>query len=172
MAKPITEGAKIHAASQASPLGPLPNGCKSRLSGYTDTFEVDEKNGVKTYDRVLMMIARLDAQPGRLFVMDNFYSTLKLFEAILEHFSSYACETWRSNFGVPDVLKVALDKHHWICRRRGNNLYGYSWHDSKIVHFLSTFHRPLEVIIQRRQRGTQGRVDVNAPEVARDYNKR
>ena len=153
------------------------------INGYTYDFDLylGKQDVVSTfglgYDVVMKLGASLFNQ-GYKFFMDNYYTSTKLFIALLTK-GITACGTILLNRrGVPAHFKdtKTLDKARGSSRyvREGNLLF-VQWRDNKIVNFLSTMHTKSKEMFYCKRRSKVGnkfqKLDVEQPRLVRDYNK-
>jgi len=110
---------------------------------------------------------------SHLVVMDNWYTSIPLFNILRAH-GTRALGTIRSNrVGFPQDM-VEESKHLSSGQslfRQSGQLVAYSFFDRKPVHFLSTFHPPNDKsqIKRRNDDGTERSVTV--PTAVKDYSR-
>ena len=103
---------------------------------------------------------------------DNFFSSVSLFESLLEH-HVYACGTVRRDRkGFPIGLKhIQLSQRGEYQAMQRNELVATVWRDKKDVVTLSTQSNPTKEhqVLRRQKDGT--RVSVSCPEAIHMYNR-
>ena len=157
------------------------------ITGYTYNFLVyTGKSGDRDrhanglgYEVVMSLSKQLLNQGYKLFT-DNFYTSVKLFEDLLQNKTS-ACGTILLNRkGIPASLKN-VNYFKKSGKQRGKmrylrekNLGFVQWQDNKIVSILTTMHKNLsnKVLCKRRSKvnGNFRELNVAQPLVIKDYN--
>lgn len=142
---------------------------------YTGKREVPGPHGL-AFDVVTRLCTEYLHQGYKIF-MDNFYTSAKLFEHLLEH-KTLACGTTRKDRrGFPKELKDATWERRaqrgdvrWI--REGNILF-MQWKDRRSVFLMSTMHTANKHVAAKRRekRGGQWVVNtINKPLLVHEYN--
>ncbi|CAF4596301.1 unnamed protein product [Rotaria sp. Silwood2] len=114
--------------------------------------------------RIVMTLVEDYLDLGHCLVMDNYYSSPKLFLQLVER-NTDAVGTVRSNRkSLPSNFKyVKLKKNERIARYY-NKMMALKWRDRKYVHMLSTYHTNNTTIIQK------GQTQVEKPTCVYEYN--
>ncbi|CAF4506482.1 unnamed protein product [Rotaria sp. Silwood2] len=114
--------------------------------------------------RIVMTLVEDYLDLGHCIVMDNYYSSPKLFLQLVER-NTDAVGTVRSNRkSLPSNFKyVKLKKNERIARYY-NKMMALKWRDRKYVHMLSTYHTNNTTIIQK------GQTQVEKPTCVYEYN--
>ena len=169
---------------QYMPLKPTKRGFKvwvraDAVTGYFCDFEVyvgkssdGDSPEVGLGERVVLQLCR-QLQGGNYQVFcDNFFSTVALFDKLLQQ-KIYACGTTRiDRRGFPDTLKnIALeDRGQQESCQRGN-LTATVWKDKKLVKMLSTMSNPLTTSSVERKQKDGSKITVPCPDAVVVYNK-
>ena len=147
-------------------------------NGYVLNFEVylgkepgrERQNGLG-YDVVMNMTEPFWNKNHHVY-FDNFFSSPKLLEDLLER-KTYACSTVRVNRkGLPPCTGTKLKPTEIVCSRK-NHLLFTKWHDKRDVSVLSTNcdpHAP-HVLFMRKDKAGKEKQIVRKPRVIQLYNK-
>ena len=123
------------------------------------------------------LVAPLQQQCWHIIGMDGFFSSVRLFESLLERgiYAVATTRTWLTGFPTSVVLiNQHLREGQWLFRQRGS-LVCISWIDRKPVNLLSTYCDPVsdDEVQQWRKSSARGRRDrrvrLNCPEVLVQY---
>ena len=107
-------------------------------AGKDDTRQPDP--GQTITERVVLDLMAPFLNKGHCLFMDNYYSSVKLYETLLAQ-GTTACGTLRLNRkGLPDDIKTTKLKKGEHMFRRKEDLLVLKWHDKKVVTFMSTAH--------------------------------
>ena len=122
-------------------------------------------------ERVVMELVndgRLEGK-GYIIVTDNFYSSPKLFRALVEK-GFGACGTARKNrHGIPASVGQANLKKGEIVSSVDNGIMALKWKDKRDVLMLSTYHDASTVTKSRRSRAADGGVEDIEKPIAMHY---
>lgn len=167
--KPIKRGIKVWVCAEAS-------------SGFVCDFQVytgKRQDGAAEQNlgyRVVHDLTRNFTGKNHHVFYDNFFSTVKLAEDLLED-QIYSCATTRAN--RKDFPKDLAANNPHVKRlkqgealfRRKNNVIATTWKDKKLVHFISTESNPVgnETVNRKQRDGTI--VQVPTVPVVKTYNK-
>lgn len=164
--KPIKRGFKIWCAS-CSCCGYL-----LKFQMYTGK-ESSQEHGLAHRVVTDLILPHL-ANRNHIIYMDNFFSSLPLYQELLQH-GTMACGTYRTNrAGFPTELtdKTSLKKlarGDSIMRQKGD-LTTMVWMDKKPVYVVTTAHQPNETTVRRRNPdGTA--THIKCPEAVAEYNR-
>jgi len=168
---------------QYMPLKPTERGFKvwvraDAITGYFCDFDiyVGKSDGdlpeVGLGERVVLQLCR-PLQGGNYQIFcDNFFSTVSLFEELLQQ-KIYACGTTRMDRrGFPETLKSVVMEERGqreLCQR--GNLTATVWRDKKVVKMLSTMSNPLTTQSVERKQKDGSKVMVPCPDAVVVYNK-
>ena len=103
---------------------------------------------------------------------DNFFTSVSLFESLLEHHVYACCTVRRDRKGFPNALKhVQLSQRGEYQAMQRNELVATVWRDKKDVVTLSTQSNPTTdyQVLRRQKDGT--RVSVSCPKAIYKYNR-
>ena len=148
--------------------------CES-CSGYTFTFTFDKKDKRTIKDIVHELTSNL-REVGHQIYMDNLFAKPSVLRDLNE-LKQYGCGTWRPNFGIPASMhalgKQLKEKGEWHVRyAAGSGLAAFVWLDSGPAYFITNMRDlDVETLVERRERGVIGRVQVSAPLASDLYNK-
>ena len=159
------------------------NGCKIYAlcesdTGYCIDFMVDLKERCMTIEMfVLTLCSRLTQCYHRVW-MDNLFTSVTVLLQ-LRQWKILAAGTARATGGFPRslnpkfnvLLDKARDRGKWLFQM-AQGLIAFLWCDVGMVKFLSNFHMPFATMMIRRMAGKRERIEVEAPFVAEEYNKR
>lgn len=167
--KPIKRGIKVWVCAEAS-------------SGFVCDFQVytgKRQDGAAEQNlgyRIVHDLTRNFTGKNHHVFYDNFFSTVKLAEDLLED-QIYSCATTRAN--RKDFPKDLAANNPHVKRlkqgealfRRKNNVIATTWKDKKLVHFISTESNPVgnETVNRKQRDGTI--VQVPTVPVVKTYNK-
>ena len=164
---------------QYMPLKPTKRGIKVWMradphNGYVNDFQVytgrqnDTEHGLG--ERVVLDLTRDIWGKYHHVYCDNYFSSVKLFECLLQN-KTYACGTFRVNRkGIPNVIKTAkLREQGSSIVMQKTGMVATAWRDKRTVHILSTNFSPEEkTTVERRQRDGSVK-DVKCPAVVKQY---
>lgn len=167
--KPVKRGIKVWVCAEAS-------------SGFVCDFQVytgKRQDGAPEQNlgyRVVHDLTRSFTGKNHHVFYDNFFSTVKLAEDLLED-QIYSCATARANRkDFPKDLaannpRVKRLKQGEALFRQKNNVVATTWKDKKVVHFISTESNPVgnETVNRKQRDGTV--VQVPTVPVVKSYNK-
>lgn len=156
--KPHPYGIKVWCAAE-SKTGYLLN-----FSVYCGKSDSELANGLGHH--VVMTMGCDYLNQYHVFYFDNFFSSLKLAETLLEN-NTYCCGTIRKNRQGWPLDKSKGKKGTLIMKQKGNIL-ATKWVDKREVNLLSTNSNPTQTVVQRKTKG--GIADVSIPTSVADYN--
>jgi hypothetical protein len=161
--KPIKWGVKVWSLCESS------TGYAWNFQIYTGKEEGRQEHGL-TYRVVMDLTRELQGSHMKVF-MDNFYSSVQLFQT-LRACGLLACGTVRANRkGLPVELlprNVALERGAYKVAQKDEMMYSI-WQDTKPVLVISNYHDPSEEGTVQRRQGRQNRVAVKVPLALQDY---
>ncbi len=132
------------------------------VTGYVQTFSVytgvtPEAQGSLSY-RVVINLIKLSGLAGfgyRLFV-DNFFTSVELFQDLFSNFLTLACGTVRlGRRGFPKTVvskkpeNLPKERGSSVCAQKGPLLVT-AWQDRKLVYIMSSFHSNNQGTVSRR----------------------
>ena len=161
-AKPTKYGIKVWMAADAA-------------NGYVLNFEVYEGSQEGNllihglgYNVVMKMARPFLNRKHHLF-FDNFFSTPRLFEHLLDQ-GTYACTTIRSNRKeLPRCAKKKLKQPGELIREQKGNLLFTKWHDKRDINFLSSNVSPEQPSRTVERKVKKQTVEIEKPYVADLY---
>ena len=169
---------------QYNPMKPIKRGYKlwsrADMTGYIYEFDVyqgkmgtSDNASKKQFGLGGSVVQKLTSSlhnANYIVMMDNFFSSLDLFEYLKAH-GVYACGTVRPNrVGLPKLANDKdLNRGEFDYEVSDQNIIYYKWKDNRCVHFLSNYHGSETVNVKRKEKnGTQ--IDISGPAVVIDYN--
>jgi len=164
--KPIKRGFKIWCASCA-------------CCGYLLTFQIysgkesQHERGL-AHRVVTDLVVTHFANKNHIVYMDNFFTSLPLFDELLQH-GIMACGTYRTNCaGLPSDLTakdtVKQLARGGVCMRQKGNTTALVWKDKKPVYVLSNAHQPTTETVQRKN-PDGSKIQVSCPNAVAAYNR-
>lgn len=167
---------------QYNPMKPIKRGfklwCRADMTGYIYEFDVYQgktgNNNSKQFGLGGSVVQKLTSSlhnGNYIVMMDNFFSSLELFEYLKAH-GVYACGTVRPNrVGLPRLVndKDLGGRGEFDYEVSDQDIVYYKWKDNRCVHLLSNYHGTETVNVERKGKdGTKN--EICAPTVVRDYN--
>jgi hypothetical protein len=131
---------------------------------------VIDKPNTTHNNQTLLLLGTL-SNTGHVVFMDRLYTSYKLVQEC-KLLQQYVCGTCRSDRGFPSELQAAnldLEAGNWDWKYK-QGVYAYAWKDSAHCQCLSSFHKPVQVVLKRRAKGHPGKIDRTAPKAFGDYN--
>jgi len=164
--KPIKRGFKIWCASCA-------------CCGYLLAFQIyagkesQQERGL-AHRVVTDLVVTHFANKNHIVYMDNFFSSLPLFDELLQH-GIMACGTYRTNHaGLPHDLTakdtVKQLARGDVCMRQKGRTTALVWKDKKPVYVLSNAHPPTTELVQRKN-PDGSKAQVSCPTAVASYNR-
>lgn len=154
------------------------------MYGGEDTFRYhtfsEEESSLGFGAQVVIALCQSIQRKPAVIYCDNFFSSPELFYILRENYGIFALGTIRNNRlrGAENILPTEKDLKK---KERGffveatcnhNRLAVVRWNDNKAVTFISSFvaSAPIEKI-QRYSKDAKKKVDVQCPQIVRQYNK-
>lgn len=154
------------------------------MYGGEDTFRYhtfsEEESSIGFGAQVVIALCQSIKQKPTIIYCDNFFSSPELFHILRENYGIFALGTIRNN-RLRGAEKVLPTEKEMKKKERGsyveatckqNRLAVVRWNDNKAVTFISSFVASMPVEkIQRYSKDAKKRVDVQCPQIVRQYNK-
>lgn len=113
---------------------------------------------------------------GQIVVADNWFTSMKLAEALLANDTGYIGTIKRGRLGMPAdffIKKNALSRGEYniFQNEKQKSITATRWCDRNVVFFLSSVNNPVEAVTVKRYVGNGEKKDVPAPRVVADYQR-